>query len=487
MTDVPEADRPGSSTASHTDALLDRLERVVGAAHVITDPDVRRSYEVDWTGRYAGEARAVIRPASTSEVVEILRMCHAAGCPIVPQGGNTGLVGGGVPVDEGRGAIVMSLRRLDRRDAVDLVSGQVTVGAGVTLAALQRHVRGAGWDFGVDLGARDSATVGGMIATNAGGLRLVRYGGMRQQVVGLEAVLADGRRVERLGGLLKDNTGYDLAGLMTGSEGTLAVITRARLRLVAPQPNRAVAVVGLNTLADALEVVVALRAELTTLDAVEVFFADGLRLVCERAGLRPPFEVPTAVYLLIETADRPAAPDPAHTLSEAIARLGPRLVVDASIVTEPAARRELWRLREAHTEVINALGAEVGAPHKLDVTLPAAALVDFVDRVSDLVATMAPSAKLFLFGHLADGNLHVNVLGPDADDDRVDDAVLRLVVDLGGSISAEHGIGRAKRRWLELDRGPVAVEAMRAIRRALDPRAILNPGVLVSPDGIAAP
>ncbi len=471
---------PRRSRATATAPLIERLRAIVGPTHVLSDPDVRRSYEVDWTGRFRGEASAVVRPSSTDEVAEVLRACHHAGVPVVPQGGNTGLVGGGVPVGEGVGAIVLSLRRLDQLEPVDQASGQVTVAAGVTLATLQRAVRAAGWDFGVDLGARDSATIGGMIATNAGGLRLLRYGGMRQQVIGVEAVLADGRRTARLGGLLKDNTGYDLAGLLTGSEGTLGVVTTARLRLVASQPERAVAVVGLHDVAGAIEAITAFRSTLSTLDAAEVFFADGLRLVCDLDKMRSPFSTDAQVYVLVETADGPGGRDPGGTLSEAIASLG-SLVVDAVVVTEPAARRELWRLREAHTEAINALGAEMGAPHKLDVTLPAARLGEFVDRVRGVVASIAPMARLVLFGHLADGNLHVNVLGPAPDDEEVDDAVLLLVIELGGSISAEHGIGRAKRRWLGLDRGPVALDAMRAIRGALDPRGILNPGVLVSP------
>ncbi len=461
--------------------LIARLRAIVGHAHVLTDPDVRRSYEVDWTGRFRGEASAVVRPASADEVVEILRACHEVRVPVVPQGGNTGLVGGGVPVGEGVGAIVLSLLRLDQLEPVDQSSGQVTVGAGVTLAALQRGVRAAGWDFGVDLGARDSATIGGMIATNAGGLRLLRYGGMRQQVIGVEAVLADGRRMARLGGLLKDNTGYDLAGLVTGSEGTLAVVTRARLRLVVPQPARAVAVVGLRDVASAVQAIAGFRAILPALDAAEVFFADGLRLVCERCSTRMPFSTDAQVYVLLETADGPGAPDPGETLSEAIASIGSSVVdvVDAVVATEPAARSELWRLREAHTEAVNALGAEIGRPHKLDVTLPAARIPEFVERVRGVVASIAPTARLVLFGHLADGNLHVNVLGPAPDDEEVDDAVLRLVVELDGSISAEHGIGRAKRRWLGLDRGPVALATMQAIRDAFDPQGILNPGVLL--------
>jgi len=209
--------------------LLVALRAVVGPGHVLVDPDLRASYEQDWTGRFGGSAGCVVRPADTAQVVAVVRACSAAGVPIVTQGGNTGLVGGAVPAG---GEVVLSLRRLTTIGAVDVAAGQLTVGAGVTLADLQRHVRAAGADFGVDLAARDSATVGGLVATNAGGIRVLRYGSMRAQLMGAEAVLADGSVVSRLGGLAKDGTGYDLVSLLAGSEGTLAVLTTLRLRVV---------------------------------------------------------------------------------------------------------------------------------------------------------------------------------------------------------------------------------------------------------------
>ncbi len=394
--------------------------------------------------------------------------------PVVPQGGNTGLVGGGVPR---HGEVLLSLRRLDGLEPVDDAAGQVTVGAGATLAAVQAHVEAAGWAFGVDLGARDSATIGGMVATNAGGTRVLRYGPMRHQVLGMEAVLSDGRVLRRLSGLLKDNTGYDLAGLVTGSEGTLAVVTRARLRLVPQRPQRAVAVLGLATVERAVEVASVLRRGLDTLEAVEAFFADGVDLVVDRLRLSPPLRSARPVYLLVECAEAQDGPDPIDALVEALAPLGLG-DDDVAVGADPAARARLWRLREGHTEAINVLGGEIGAPHKLDVTLPASRLAEFVDRVRGEVAAIEPTARTFVFGHLGDGNVHVNVVGLAPDDERVDDAVLRLVVALGGSISAEHGIGTAKARWLALDRSEAELEAFAAIRGALDPAGVLNPSVL---------
>jgi FAD/FMN-containing dehydrogenase len=457
-----------------SDALVAALRDAVGARHVLTDPEVTRPYEVDWTNRFHGRARAVVRPATTDEVAAVLRACRDAGAAVVPQGGNTGLVGGGVPL---HGEVLLSLRRLDGLDPVDDAAGQVTVGAGVTLAAVHAHAEAAGWAFGVDLGARDSATIGGMVATNAGGTRLLRYGPMRHQVLGLEAVLSDGRVLSRLSGLLKDNTGYDLAGLVTGSEGTLAVVTRVRLRLVPRRPQRAVAVLGLGSVEQAVDVAAFLRRRLDTLEAVEAFFEDGVELVVERLGSSPPLASARAVYLLVECAEADGGPDPLDALVEALAPLGLG-DDDVAVGADPTARARLWRLREGHTEAINALGGEIGAPHKLDVTLPASRLAEFTTRVRDEVAAIAPRARTFLFGHLGDGNLHVNVVGLEPDDERVDDAVLRLVVALGGSISAEHGIGTAKARWLALDRSAAELEAFAAIRDALDPAGVLNPSVL---------
>ena len=255
-----------------TEKLITDLRSVVGDAHVLVDDDLRAPYETDWTRRFHGAAACVVRPASTREVAGVVDICRAAGAPMVVQGGNTGLVGGGVPAG---GEVLVSLSRLTRVEPVDAIAGQVTVDAGVTLEKLQAHARAAGLDFGVDLAARSAATVGGLIATNAGGIRVLRYGSMRAQVCGVEAVMADGTVVSRLTGLAKDNTGYDLTQLLAGSEGTLAIITRARLRLVPLLPSRAVALVGVAGTDEALLLLAAARAGLPDLSAAEIFYADG--------------------------------------------------------------------------------------------------------------------------------------------------------------------------------------------------------------------
>ncbi|MEY2422911.1 MAG: hypothetical protein QOI95_2978 [Acidimicrobiaceae bacterium] len=445
---------------------FEALRAIVGAAHVLTDPSVTESYAVDWTGRFAGTTPAVVRPATTAEVSEVIGWCVANAVAVVPQGGNTGLVGGSVPL---AGELVLSLRRIASLSSVDEVAGQLTVGAGVTIADVQRAARAVDWDYGVDWGARDTATVGGSIATNAGGSKVARYGDTRAQVLGVEAVLGDGSVVSHLDGLVKDNTGYHLPSLLCGSEGTLGIVTAARLRLVPRFDERVVALLGFAGVDDALIACGTLRRNLPSLEAAELFFDDGLALVRSTFGLPMPLSAPAVAYLLVECADRV---DPADALASTVAGLG---AVDVAVATAAGRRAELWRYREAHTDAIN----QIGPPHKLDVTLPGGALAEFADSVRIRVLAVEPSAHVWLFGHAADGNLHVNVTGVDPADERIDSAVLELVAELGGSISAEHGIGTAKKHWLHLNRSVPEIAAMRAIKRALDPAGILNPNALL--------
>ncbi len=389
---------------------------------------------------------------------------------MVPQGGNTGLVGGSVPLS---GELVLSMSRLVSITGVDADAGQLTAGAGTTLAAVQTAAREAGWRYGVDLAARDTATVGGTVATNAGGLRVIRFGPTRHQLLGVEAVLGTGDVVRRLDGLVKDNTGLDLAGLLCGSEGTLGVVCRARLALVPPPGETVTALVGLATLGDAVRAAGAIRRAVPGLEAVEVVLEAGSRLVAEVTGVAPVLDPVPPVQLVVEAV---GPPDPATALAATLDRLDG--VSEVAVATDAARANRLWHVREAHTESI----ARIGVPHKYDVTLPAGRLADFCASVPDLVAGAAPDATTWLFGHLADGNIHVNVTG--ATDDRdaaIDRAVLDAVIERGGSISAEHGIGTAKRSWLVADRGAGDVAAMRAIKTALDPDGICNPNVLFPP------
>ena len=448
--------------------LIERLRDIVGDRHCLTDASMRAGYETDWTRRFFGTAAAVVRPGSVEEVAAVLRACAAAKVGVVPQGGNTGLVGGSVPRG---GEVVLSLLRLDDVADLDAAAGEVTVGAGVTLAAVQAAAREAGWEAGVDLGARDSATIGGMVATNAGGVNVLRHGPMRQQVLGFEAVRADGSVLRRLPGMPKDNTGYHLAGLLAGSEGTLAVLTRLRLRLVPRLAHRSVAVVGFADAAGAVAGAARLRRELASVLALELFTDDGLALVTRHARIATPFAVRRPVYLLVEAGSD--AVDPTDDLVSALDGIGADDEA-AVVATDPAGRHRLWALRERHTEAVNA----EGVPHKLDVSVPLARYAELVERAPGVVATACRGARTISYGHVGDGNVHVNILGAAPDDETVDDAVLALVLELGGSVSAEHGIGVAKVAWLVRDRGEATVAAMRAIKDAWDPSGILNPGVL---------
>jgi FAD/FMN-containing dehydrogenase len=465
------------------------LARIVGPEHVLVDDDVRAPFETDWTRRWSGHAAAVVRPGTTEEVAAVLAWCDGHGVAVVPQGGNTGLVGAGVPRALGargpaaagpgaaspvceagaigeRAQIVLSLGRFTELGEVDGGSLQVSAGAGVTLAALQAHARAAGLDAGVDFGSRDSAMLGGLVACDAGGIRALRHGTVRARVAGLEAVLADGRVIRRMSGLLKDNAGYDLPALLVGSEGTLGVITRVRWRLVPRRDARALALIPLPSLADAAPLLGAVRPRLPSLDAAEFLTDEGLSLVLDQLRLPPPLEPRAPAYLLLEAA---ADADPLPELAAALEAGG---IEDALIADDSASRERLWRLREAHTEAISA----AGVPHKLDVGVPLDALAPFCAAVR---AAMPAGARTILFGHLGDGDVHVNVLGPDPADESVDGTVLRLVAEHGGTVSAEHGVGVAKARFLHLTRDAAEIEAMRAIKAALDPRATLNPGAVL--------
>ncbi len=454
------------------------LQGAVGPEHVLLDRDLRASHETDWTGRFTGTSRGVVRPATTTQVAQVLAACCEARVPVIIQGGNTGLVGGSVPAPgpAGRSPVVLLTTRLTELGPVSRASRQVTAGAGVTLAGLTAHARAAGLDFGVDLAARDSATVGGMVATNAGGIRVIRYGSMREQVAGVEAALLDGRVISRLGGLAKDSTGYDIGHLLAGSEGTLAVITRLRLRLVTAEPARAVAMIAVRGTAEAVELLAALRAALPGISAAELCFAPGLALTARHLGVGLPLEGAGGAYVLVEVAGES---DPLDELLAALDKCDQ--VLDATAASSAADRARLWALREHHAEAINS----VGVPLKLDVSVPTDRLAELVERLPEAVATIEPAARMVTFGHLAEANLHVNVLGATGNAEAVTGHVLTLVASLGGSISSEHGVGRAKARWLGLSRSPAEIDVMRSIKAAFDPFGLLNPGVLLTGEDAA--
>jgi FAD/FMN-containing dehydrogenase len=359
------------------------------------------------------------------------------------------------------GEVVLSLARLDRLGPVDTDAAQVTAGAGVSL----RRVAGAdpGLDLGVLIASRDSATVGGAVATNAGGLRVLRYGPMRAQVRGVEAVLADGTVVSHLAGLVKDNTGYDYPGLLAGSEGTLAVVTAARIQLVPRPAGPVTVIIGLGGPGEVHELARAALRAVPGLLSAEYFTGAGLDVLAEHAGLVPPLRAPA--FLLLEAAGPDADEDLAEVAGDHPVAVG----------STAADRARLWAFRERHPEAAGFLGV----PLKLDVSVPAAHWVRLATEVAAVVRSVDPDARVISYGHVADGNLHVNVVPAAEADGRHEDAVFGFVASLGGSISAEHGIGQLKRDELARLAPPGRIHALRAIKQALDPLGIMNPGKLV--------
>lgn len=447
-----------------TSTPAERLQAIVGSAHVVTDPDVLDGRSVDYTGRYRGRASALVRPGSADEVAAVLRECRAAEVCVTVQGGRTSLVAGTVPEHED---VLLSTERLTEIGEVDATERRVRAGSGVTLAALQRAAAAAGLLFGVDLAARDSATVGGMASTNAGGLRTVRYGNMGEQVIGLDVALPDGSVVHRHSQVRADNTGYDLPSLFIGAEGTLGVITSLDLRLH-PIPNhRVTAVCGFSTL-DAL---VAAGRELRGTDAIaalEMIDRRAAVLAAEHLGVAVPVEGDW--LLLIELAgDTDLTERLADALEEADLADEPAVGIDS------AAQQRLWQVRESTAEVVGLFGP----PLKFDVSLPLSAISVFASDSAALVAEHAPEAIPVLFGHIGEGNLHLNVLRCGTEQERhLYAAMMKLIAAHGGNVSSEHGIGSRKRAYLGMSREPADIAAMRAIKSAFDPTGYLNPAVL---------
>jgi len=443
-----------------TDSLVAALRAVVGDAHVLTDADVLVTYENDWLNKYHGTARCVVRPGTVDETAAVVRACADVGAAIVPQGGNTGLVGGSVPRG---GEVVLSTKRLTRLEPVDLSAMQVTVGAGVTIEALQQPARAAGVDFAVDWGARATATVGGAVSTNAGGSRVVRFGTMRAQVVGVQAVLADGSIVEQMHGLPKETAGPYLPAMFVGSEGTLGVVTAVRLKVVPWFRHTAAALVACESVADAVAMLPTLRS-LSSLDAVELLMPEAVKVACDHLGIGTPLPVDFAgAFVMVDCA---ANDNPSQDLA--------RLIGDRrGVMAIGPQRDQLYRIRD---HITIAIGAK-GTPVKLDVAVPVQRLAELLDGVHGLVAGI-DGGELIVFGHLAEGNVHVNVLGATDRAAEVTEFVLSAAIALGGTISAEHGIGIAKAHWLGRLKGDPTVAALRAVKHALDPQGIFNPGVL---------
>lgn len=432
--------------------------------HVVTDPDVLEGRSLDHTGRYRGHASMLVRPGSADEVAEVLRVCRDAGAHVTVQGGRTSLVAGTVPEHDD---VLLSTERLCGLSEVDSVERRIAVGAGATLAAVQHAAAAAGLVFGVDLAARDTATVGGMASTNAGGLRTVRYGNMGEQVVGLDVALPDGSLLRRHSLVRSDNTGYDLPALFVGAEGTLGVITALDLRLHPTPSHRVTAVCGFADLAALIDAGRSFR-DVDGIAALELIDGRAGALTAEHLGMSPPVDADW--LLLVELA---ADHDQTDRLAD--------LLTDVPMSSEPAvgvdiaAQQRLWRVRESLAEVLGVYGP----PLKFDVSLPLATIPEFASQAVALIHQRVADAVPVLFGHVGEGNLHLNVLRVPLDQEQgLYGAMMDLIARCGGNVSSEHGVGTRKRDYLGMSRNSTDVAAMRSVKAALDPTGYLNAAVL---------
>jgi FAD/FMN-containing dehydrogenase len=462
--------------------LLDRFAEIVGAGNAIRETAEIDPYLVEPRGLFYGRAAAVLKPSSASEVSAILKLANETLTPIVPQGGNTGLVGGQIPDDSGR-AIILSLGRLNRIRAVDPAGDTMTVEAGVTLAAAQAAADDADRLFPLSLASEGSCQIGGNLSTNAGGTAVLAYGNARELCLGLEVVLASGEIWDGLRKLHKDNTGYDLRDLFVGAEGTLGIITAAVLKLVPKPRGKSVAVVGLGDPKAALALLdVARRISGKELTAFELSPRIGIDFLLRHLpAARDPLGAAHAWYVLMEVSSSRSqadADDAVATIFDEGAKLG---LVEDGVRAESLAQAMLfWRMRHALSEIQKLEGGSI----KHDVAVPVAAVPDFIARAGAAVVAFMPGARPFPFGHLGDGNIHFNVSQPPAMEreaflkrwSEVNAVVHGVVAAFGGTISAEHGIGQLKRDLLPLVRGPTEIAMMRRIKATLDPKGILNPG-----------
>ncbi|MFE9689213.1 FAD-binding oxidoreductase [Micromonospora sp. NPDC005806] len=465
--------------------LMGRLRQVVGPAGVIDDPGEMAGYASDWRNAYSGTPAAVVRPGGTEEVAAVVALCAEAGVAMVPQGGNTGLCGGAVPDHSGR-QVVLSLTRMRRIRDLDLGNQTITVEAGAVLQSVQAAAAAAGWLFPLSLGAEGSCTIGGNLATNAGGTGVLRYGTMRDLTLGLEVVLPNGRIWHGLRGLRKDNTGYDLKQLFIGAEGTLGVITAAVLKLFPGVQSRAAAWVALPGPQAAVDLIGVLR-ELAgdRLTGFEIMSRQSVEFVLRHStGARDPFGDRHPWYALVELGDTLPAAGLDGVLESSLGEAFERgVVVDAVVASSPAQAAALWALREGISEAQNHEGPSL----KHDVSVPVSRIPAFLERTDRALGQVVPGIRIVAYGHVGDGNLHYNLSKPDGSDDdefraRAGD-LARVIYDstsaFDGSISAEHGLGQSKRGIIADYKDSHELELMRGLKQLIDPQGLMNPGKLL--------
>ncbi|WP_119304384.1 FAD-binding oxidoreductase [Dongia deserti] len=467
------------------DSLIAGLQAIVGARHCLIEPDTQAPFVADWRGIYHGRARAVVLPGTVAEVQAIVRLARQHHAPIVPQGGNTGLSGGATPDDSGR-AILLSLKRLTKVRTIDPLNNSMIAEAGCILANLQQAANEADRLFPLSLSAEGTCQIGGNLATNAGGINVLRYGNARDLCLGLEIVLPDGTLLSNLHGLRKDNTGYDLKQIFIGSEGTLGIITAAALKLFPKPVARATSVVALSDLDVAPALLARCRAGLADqLVSFELLPRFGIELGQRfMPGLAWPLERLADWSILIEANTSSAAFDIRAAMEQCLAdALDAGEIIDAAVASSEAQSLVLWQLREGIVEGQNRTGASI----KHDVSVPVAQVPAFVKAGFEAVLAAWPEARLLAFGHLGDGNIHFNLTQPEGESkaqflartEGMNRIVHDLVARFAGSISAEHGIGQLRRAELQHRKPAAELDLMRRIKRMLDPDDLMNPGKLV--------
>ena len=466
-------------------ALIETLRDIVGDSHCLVAAADTAPYLTDWRGRYTGTALAVVLPADSAQVAAVVRACAAAGCAIVPQGGNTGLCGGATPV-AGSAPVVVNLSRLSRVRRVDAANNAIVVEAGVTLAAVQAAAEEADRLFPLSLASEGSCEVGGFVSTNAGGVQVLRYGNARELVLGLEVVLPDGQVWDGLRALRKDNTGYDLKQLFIGAEGTLGIVTAASLKLFPRLRAAATAWLAVADPAAAVQLLARLRAVAgDRVTAFELVGRPALALVLQHIpGARDPLASPHPWYVLVELSDTRADAGLEVLLEQAVEQgVEAGAILDGAIAASAAQAAALWALRENISEAQKREGLSI----KHDISVPVSAIPEFIDRAGERLEAAYPGLRIVCFGHLGDGNLHYNPSRPAQGENaafiartaEVNRIVHDLVAELGGSISAEHGIGQLKREILPCYKSAIEMELMARIKLALDPAGRMNPGKML--------
>ncbi len=461
-------------------SLLDTLRGAVGVAQVLDSPADMAGYVRDWRGRYQGTALCVVRPGTTAEVARVVRLCHDAGVAMVPQGGNTGLCGGATPRG---GEVIISLSRLNRIRIIGTDNNTITVEAGCTLHAVQEAAAAAGRLFPLSIASEGTATIGGCLSTNAGGVQVLRYGNTRELTLGIEAVLPDGRIWDGLRGLRKDNTGYDLKQLFIGAEGTLGLVTCAVLKLFPRPTANATAWVAIDSPAAAVALLSHLRVDLgDRITAFELIGKEALDLVLRHIpATRAPFAERFGWHVLVELSAFVADAGFDQSLERSLSRSG--AVLDAVLARSEAQRSELWRLRESISEAQRIEGLSI----KHDIAVPVSRIAEFVARADAAIEEHFPGTRIVCFGHVGDGNLHYNLSHSSTLDNGVligrsseaNHVIHDLVHALGGSISAEHGLGQLKRDEIRRYKSEVEIALMQSVKNALDPQGLMNPGKVI--------